>query len=778
MYRLRSTVRASAIILGLLMMTPSLGRPERKKSFVDPFLTRMMRGSLAAIEKGARHGTVLREEMRHYRRFLAVDADAAQPTVRVRLRLDAQARQAIERLGIKTYGRMEGFASAVVPVHRLKEVAALQGVEAMQAVRRPELELDMSRVNVRSTEMATTYAARGQGVIVGSIDTGIDWRHQDFRKPDGTTRIKYIWSQDDACVGTPPSPPFDFGCLYTEADINAALTGGPAITAPDADGHGTNTIGVAAGSGRGTGNGWPAERYVGMAPEADIIVVKIFAEPPDPRSCFPQCQDIGAGLDFIDTKAAELGKPYVVNLSVGSQLGGHDGSDLDEMTIDSLVGPGVPGKAVVKSAGNDRGRPIHIRGTVATGGTNNHTFTIPQYTALPGIFNDVMAWEVWYSGGDSLTVSIVDPTTAPCGGAATTLSASTGQGFKYLDSNSGTMIIDDGASPAPNGARFFDLEVDDQLGSPPCRGTWTFRVRGDSITAGGTYDAWIWISTFVGPSGEEASWTAPDNTRLLSVPGTALNVTTVAAYVTRQSWLSVDGNSYQYLLPPPISQPPAIGSLAYFSSPGPTRDGRQKPEIAAPGWTSLSALSQDAAPSVNPAVIAEDGMHWALVGTSFSAPHVAGIFAQLLGLNPGLDAIDLRTLATQTGRSDGFTGPVPNSDWGHGKVDAKAAADLMIKPIPDLTAGTDEQTFTASAISTAMTYNVYRGDLSLVSPIYYGTCFASGLASPTFIDTTIPIPDAGFFYYMTGVKDGVEGMLGFWWDGASSMPRPNLFPCP
>lgn len=777
MRRASPTVRASAVVLGLLLLTPSLSRPERKKAFVDPLLTRMMRGSLAAAEKAGGAGKVSKEEMRLYRHILAVDSESEEPSVRVRLRLDAEARQAMERLGIRTYGRMQGFASASIPVQRLGEVAALTGVEAMQAIRIPEKELDISRAEVRSTDLANVYGMRGKGVIVGSIDTGVDWHHQDFRNADGTTRIKYIWNQDDACVGLPPPAPFDFGCLYTEAQINAALTGGPQITAPDADGHGTNTLGVSAGNGRATGFGFPAQRYVGMAPEADIIVVKVFPEPTDTTDC-NQCFDISSALDFIDTKAAELGKPYAVNLSLGSQLGGHDGSDFDEVTIDTLTGPGIPGKVLAKSGGNERGSKIHIRGTVSNGTTNSHTFTIPQYTAAPGTFNDIMAWQIWYRGGDSITVSILDPTTSPCN-STFVLSASTGQGFvatTQAQSSSGTLIIDDTSSPAPNGARFFDLEIDDQQLNNPCRGTWTFRVRGDSITQGGTYDAWIWLNSF-GNGGLTSPWITPDDTRLISIPGTGFNSTTVGAYVTRQSWTSTDGSSYAYQVGQPPA-PPALGTLAVFSSPGPARDGRLKPEIGAPGWTSLSALSQEAAPANDPRTFAEDGVHWALVGTSFASPHIAGIYAQLLGLNPTLDAIDLRTLITRTARTDGNTGPVPNNDFGWGKVDAKAAADLLIKPIPNLTAAADKITFSASTIPSASTYNVYKGDLSLKSPTYYGTCYQSGLGSPSFTDMSTPAAGTGFFYYVTGVQDGVEGLLGFSWDGVSSLPRPNPSPCP
>ncbi|HYV85439.1 MAG TPA: S8 family serine peptidase [Patescibacteria group bacterium] len=771
MRRYAPVVRGVALLLALALLGTVSGRAARNGPSIDPLLRRMMRASEKAMKDHGRPDAISEGERRFFKNVASVGVDGAVPTVGVRLKLDDAARHAIEMLGIRTYGRMEGFASAVIPMSSLAEVSKLTGIQAMQAVVKPKLEVDVSRSEVRSFQTATTYSATGKGVILGNVDTGIDITHPDFRKADGTTRIKYLWRQDDACVGTPPAPPFDFGCLYTEADINASLTGGPAVPAPDAEGHGTQTTGIAAGNGFATGHGYPNGRYVGMSPDADIIMVKTFPEPG--AACGANCFQISAGLDFIDAMAASLGKPYAINLSLGSQYGGHDGSDLDEQTIDSLIGPGIPGKAITKSVGNDRGLPIHISGTVAAGGTNTHTFTIPSYTPLAGTFNDYAAWWLWYNAGDNLTVTIGDPTTTACGSTMLTVSATTGQGQVFNNSNSGFMLIDDTDSPViPGGARSFHMEVDDQANKAPCAGTWTVRVHGNTVPQGGHYDAWIWSSTF-GVSQLEASWISPDLTKLISIPGTSFNVISVGGYMTKEQWLSVDTNTYHWQ----GTTLADVGTLAPFSTPGPTRDNRLKPEIAAPAWGVASALSHDvdvSPASGNQPFVVEDGVHIVGAGTSFSSPHVAGIFAQLLGLNPKLDAIQLRSLATSTGRVDVNVSPVPNGDWGYGKIDALAMADRVVKAIPDVKSNL-LGVFSWTAIPTATTYNVYRGDLSLKSATYYGSCLQSALPSPSFSDSATPIVNAGFFYLVTGKKDGIEGILGFRSDGT---PRPNNSACP
>ena len=114
----------------------------------------------------------------------------------------------------------------------------------------------------------------GSGVIVAIMDSGIDWSNNDFRNPDGTTRIKYIFDLTDDTGANDFDNIYGVGTIYTEDQINAALQGGPALATRDALGHGTTTTGIACGNGINS----PGLKYRGVATDASIIVVKIVAE--------------------------------------------------------------------------------------------------------------------------------------------------------------------------------------------------------------------------------------------------------------------------------------------------------------------------------------------------------------------------------------------------------------------------------------------------------------------------------------------------------------------
>ena len=179
--------------------------------------------------------------------------------------------------------------------------------------------MDAVRVETRTDLAVRIYGVTGKGVTIAILDRGIDWTHPDFIKPDGTTRIKWILDmtgQKNWCTASNPEP-----VEYTEAQINAALRGGPKINTRDAVGHGTNTAGVAAGNGRAFANG----KYAGFAPEADLIIVKMTSDGVPAHdgeaaeASFVACVD--QAFDRLDLKITQLGQPVVGLMNSGTQFG-------------------------------------------------------------------------------------------------------------------------------------------------------------------------------------------------------------------------------------------------------------------------------------------------------------------------------------------------------------------------------------------------------------------------------------------------------------------------
>jgi subtilisin family serine protease len=234
---------------------------------------------------------------------------------------------------------------------RRADIARLRGLSGMRRVQlarylRPHL--DVSRVDVRAnleqgaSGSPPVYSGRaGQGLILGDVDSGIDFTRPDFQDSTGKTRILYIWDQND--TGGPGPAEFGYGSEWTKAQIDD--TPG-SVRHQDTDGHGTNVAGVLIGNGSETGCSQPAYRYVGMAPRAEFIEVAT------------DFSDAGIidGVNYIFQKAAALGKDCVVNLSLGGQAGPHDGSDDFSTAISVLTGPG---RIVVASAGNEQADKIH-----------------------------------------------------------------------------------------------------------------------------------------------------------------------------------------------------------------------------------------------------------------------------------------------------------------------------------------------------------------------------------------------------------------------------------
>jgi subtilisin family serine protease len=608
--------------------------------------------------------------------------------VRVVVRAACSA-EVLEQAGLRVSSRIGDVFTGTIPLQMVEKLAAVPEVIYIQTPSRLEPHLNVSVPlikgdKVRSGATGNYTGFTGRGVIIGIIDSGLDINHLDFKNPDGTTRVLALW--DQTLDGNPPDD-FTFGNECTKEDIDSGV-----CTFRDVAGHGTQVAGIAAGNGRATGNGYAAGRYIGLAPEADLIVVNA-----DEGGAFFSDRIIDA-INYIQARAESFNRPVVINISLGSQDTPHDGTDLLERAIDAASGPG---KLFVISAGNsgnndtlDQMQPsIHAQGQLAAvGDSDDIVITIPEDQCRnTGSLNDFLDLVFWYEGQDSFLIRVTSPngfvTEAATGQVNEESSRNTQDGYIIIDNASG------GANPNnfDNEARITVMDFFDQNGdgqSLPVGGDWTVTITAQLSPTFGTYDLWIPGSQFCNRINKVgvSSTTSPANiynTKLISSPGNSLQAITVGAFVGRNSWVNVNKTT--------VTRPQdTVGGIAFFSSPGPTRDARNKPDIAAPGQNIISALiGPPESNFVFPVEqIVEDGVHVISGGTSFSAPVITGLVALMLqnnvSSNPSatLQPFQVKNWLRLSATSDAFTGAVPNNLWGAGKVDVLEAMKLNPPPGP------------------------------------------------------------------------------------------------
>ena len=615
---------ASAFVLALAA-SPSIGDAAPRS--VHPALSHIEPGSDLSerfLSRG-RNGEVFVE--------LILEGDVAPGLLRAR--------------GIEINTVAGRWMTARCPIGLMQALLATPGLDRVQVAERCKPYLNQSipdaHVNqIRTVPPPAFSGQTGAGALVGVVDTGVDLGHGDFRLPDGRTRLLSLWDQT-ATTGTPPAG-FTYGAAWDSAAINDGLTG-----ESDPNGHGTHVLGIAGGDGSSTGNGVPAFTYVGVAPEADVMFVK---------TTFATSAIID-GVSYLFGRAAALGRPIVVNLSLGTQDGPHDGTYGFDLLINAITGPG---KIVVASAGNSGEDNIH--GRLDLNGTTPQTMVlnVPTYAKNPATQNDFLIFSGWYQGGDQISLTIVTPGGNTIGPIATGTS-STGN-----NTQDGYVNVENGTSAPFNSDNEIYIEIFDAFANrPPGDGSWQFIFTPVSLAEGGVVDMYLYAIQ-LGPAGAHASWTQGASFGgIVGSPGTADSTITIAAHTTKDCWGSIDGNTYCW------NPLPVFGGIASFSSQGPRRDGAQKPDLSGPGFGVASAKSTLYAPPT--ALIVPDGVHYVEAGTSMSAPHVTGAVA-LLQAQPAWQAAGpsaIKQRLRSTARTDLNTGAVPNAVWGYGKLDVAAA---------------------------------------------------------------------------------------------------------
>ncbi|CAN5323361.1 hypothetical protein BH11PSE11_BH11PSE11_28820 [soil metagenome] len=585
---------------------------------------------------------------------------------------DKTALDAIRSVGGVVHSVLGNIASVEISAAALGRLSTIDSIEYMEAEKaipsRLNLSVPSTRANLLRTGTAPELAgATGAGVIVGVIDDGLDFRHLDFRNVDGTTRLLGLWDQrTSGAAGTPPTG-FAYGGECTVQMLTDAIAGNGGCTQPSTGNHGTHVGGIAAGNGQQSGNGRPAYRFVGMAPKSDILAANSIAGGTGSNA-------VVDAISWMKSKAGALGKPLVVNLSLGSYFGARDGTSNYEQALSNA---GAAGVIVVAAAGNEGSDKIVATGQISSGQTRAITFNWASSVAKD------QQIELWYPGVNQYAVKLTGPN-----GCAMPEFVTAGTTKSYALS-CGTIEVTSTAPQANNDDRQILVSFAINQANPTgFHGSWTYELRGDVVATPETN-----FSMICGETGSGLLFTS--NTPSGFTPGiltdtsSATRTIAVASYNTNSSWLTTGGIPN---LTANYDHGP-ITDLSKFSSRGPRRNCSNaakctpvmKPEIAAPGAMIMAALGQDAKMPTDDSIEA-DGKHVAYNGTSMATPHVSGAIALMLQKNPMLSPEQVKQTMFQHVQTNAFTTGLPtynpasplmpattNDNWGYGIMDAQAA---------------------------------------------------------------------------------------------------------
>lgn len=488
-----------------------------------------------------------------------------------------------------------------------------------------EAGLEASRVlDLRKT---AAFNLRGQGVIIAIIDTGIDYTNPIFIRPDGSTKIISIWDQS---INTGPSPQqANFGTVFTSEQINQALASdNPLSVVPSMDdnGHGTMLAGIAAG------NDVEDEGFFGVAPDADLIIVKLrqakqvardFFLIPDNVVCFQENHIMWA-VQYCNDVARQLNRPLVICLGMGTSQGSHSGRSPLSVILNIIAD--LPNRAVVVPAGNEGNLRRHYYGVIDPSiGSNTVELNVDE--------NDTgFSMELWGDPPGIYSIDVLSPSGEYIPRIPPSLRVNRVISFIFEKT---MLYVNYDTIESETGDQLILIRFENA--SP---GIWRFNVYGHGDLATG-FHMWLPMGNFIT---RNTYFIQPNIFTTILSPGTTTYAITVTSYN------------------------PANNNLYVNSSRGYTRDNVVKPELAAPGVNYL-------APTLNKTFEP-------FSGTSISAAHTAGVAALMLewgtvrNNNPGMDSNVLKNFLIRGARRRPNL-VYPNRDWGYGILDIFSVFENM-----------------------------------------------------------------------------------------------------
>lgn len=459
----------------------------------------------------------------------------------------------------------------------------------------------------------------GRGIIFGIADTGIDYTHPAFRFSDGRSRILEIWDQTAEKMANRNVP---YGAVYDREQINRALESeDPLQIVPvtDPEGHGTFAAGLAAGSAS------EEDDFTGMAPDADILVVKLrqgeqcvkkFWFVPDETPAYEE-EDLLAAVDYMIAFAQERGQAMVIYLGISSAQGDHNGSGSfsSYLNLISLQ----PGRAVTVAGGNEGNSAHHFR---------SQSYEGILYQDVEVRIKDVkdgLYLEFWADAPDLYGIGFVSSS----GEVVEKLPARTSlrEIIPFVFEPTVIHVIYERAEPVTGAARIRIFMKN------PTDGIWKIRIFQEEVY-GGRFDIWMSVRQFIQG---EAVFLRPDPETTVTAPGNASQVMTVGAY---------DGET---------------GGIYLDSSRGYTRDGRVKPELTAPGKGIIGPV--------------KGGLYTKRSGSSVAAALGAGAALLMMEYDPDDTGVQIKNYMIRGAKRDarGY----PNTEFGWGKMNIYEALENM-----------------------------------------------------------------------------------------------------
>lgn len=499
-------------------------------------------------------------------------------------------------------------------IARLSEYSQIEYIEKPKSLVLEEME--GIRASCITTVRIPPFLLTGKGVVIAVIDSGIDYTHPDFRNADGSSRILAIW--DQSAVGNPPAP-YNIGAIYEQSDIERALQAQTPqrqleiLPEVDLSGHGTHVAGIAAGNGRASDG-----RYVGVAPDAELLIVKLAAQE---RRGFPRTTQLLQGIDWAVRYCLERQLPLAVNISFGNNYGNHEGTSLLEQYMDDVGNLGRMN--LVVGAGNEGNTGQHTGGALAPGVRSFYErqtwereieFVVQSYEAGLNI-------QLWKEYADAVRVGIRTPSGRILGPFGE-------ENRRQLIRTGGTQVALYYGEPTP-----YSTQQDIYIALIPVGdyidpGNWAILLYPEAIRDG-EYQLWL-PATGGQITGTGFLQPSPDLT--VTIPATARRAITVGAYDSRTD------------------------SYAAFSGRG--GGAEQKPDLVAPGVGITAA--------------APGGGYDTRSGTSMATPFVTGGVTLLMqwgiidGKDPFLYGEKLKAYLLRGARQlPGYREtPNPQTGWG------------------------------------------------------------------------------------------------------------------